>query len=207
VDVDVTILIATHGDGQWRDRGDACWRHHDQLGVPVVWHHEPDATVATVRNLCVDIADDAGVGQGWLCFVDADDFLEPGYLDAMAAADSNDADVLLAPAVRYGPGSDPIVFRDRHIRSMNPCVIGTLIHRDTFDLVGRFWQERAWEDWSLFRRAWLAGARIVHVPDAVYRANSTPDGRNSRVRHPDQLHAEIIHSHDRWLAQLRRETE
>lgn len=202
--MDVTILIATHGDEHWRQLGERCWVDHElRTGVPCVWLHA-NGTLAQARNHAVEIADQHGYGQGWLCFVDADDFLEDGYLDAMAAASGNDFDELLVPSIRYGAGSDPIQFRDRNIRTLNPCPIGTLIHRDMFDLAGRFWEERAWEDWSLFRRAWLLGARLTFVPDAVYRANSDPGGRNSRVAHPDRLHADIIRSHDQWLAEMRR---
>lgn len=193
--MDATILIATFGDDLWRARGESCFEYHERLGLPTVWHHSANGTLAEARNECAAHAPSA---DGWLCFVDADDHLEPGYFDAMAAAEG-DRWELLAPAVRYGPGSDPIVYRDRNMRSMNPCVIGTLIHRDVFELAGRFWEEPAWEDWSLFRRAWLLGCPIVFVEDAVYQAGSTSSGRNSKVARPQQLHADIIRSHDRWL--------
>lgn len=197
--MDAVILIATHGDDRWKAMGDSCFEDHSERfssdEVSVVWHHRSDGTLAEVRNEAVD-----SVPQGvdWLCFVDADDFLEDGYFDAMIAADPVGPH-LYAPAVRYGAGSDPIVFRDRNIRSMNPCVIGTLIHAAMFTAVGGFWEERAWEDWSLFRRAWLLGAEVRFVENAVYRANSDLTGRNSRVHHPEQLHREILHSHERWL--------
>lgn len=198
--MDVTILIGTYGDERWRRMG---LRNHDLHrerfpDVPIALRHS-DGDLADARNEALALADEHLLGRGWLCFLDADDELEPGYFDAMAAASGNDADELLAPAVRYGPGTQPMVFRDRNIDRINPCVIGTLIHRDMFDYAGGFWHERAWEDWSLFRRAWLRGARIVHVEDAVYRANSTLAGRNSRVRQANQLLAQIRESHDRFI--------
>lgn len=197
--MDITILIATYGDDLWRARGQSCYERHEQLGHPTVWHHGGDQTLAAARNECVDIADSHGVGRGWLCFVDADDHLEPGFVDAMADVVSDRPFELLTPAVRYGPGSDPLLFTDRNMANMNPCVIGTLIHRAVFEDIGRFWEERAWEDWSLFRRAWLTGCQIVFVPGAVYQAGSNRTGRNSRVDRPQQLHNEIVLSHERWL--------
>lgn len=82
---------------------------------------------------------------------------------------------------------------------MNPCVIGTLIRRELFAEAGGFWSERAWEDWSLFRRAWLLGATIDHVPAAVYRVTVNPAGRNSTIDRPHSLHREILRSHATWL--------
>lgn len=201
--MDATILIGTFGDDLWRARGQSCWERHEEFGFPVIWHHEPDGTIAQVRNRLVDIADENGAASGWLCFVDADDHLESGYFREMQyAADLDEPWQLVTPAVRYGPGSDPMVFRDRNMRSMNPCAIGTLIHRAVFEQAGRFWEERAWEDWSLFRRAWLLGAPIVFAEAAVYQAGSNRQGRNSTVHHPEQLRDEIIAAHDRWMREM-----
>lgn len=207
--MDATILIATYGDDEWKNRGETCFDDHCRRfpDVPVVFHHGSHSTLAQARNEVVDAAHAAGHATEWLCFVDADDHLEPGYFDAFAAAVESLCDHqtsqwdLWAPAIRYGPGSDPMVFRDRNIRTLNPCVIGTLIHRAMFEQVGRFWEERAWEDWSLFRRAWIAGAKIHHVAAAVYQAGDSPVGRNSTVKRPEQLHADIVESHRRWASE------
>ncbi len=140
----------------------------------------------------------------WLCFLDGDDELEPGYLAAMAEHERPDA--LLAPAVRYvknGTRHEPIVLADRDIARVNPCVIGTLIRRARFDEVGGFWTERAWEDWSLFRRAWLLGDTVHHVRDASYVAHVNPAGRNN-VERGQQLHRQILNRHRAWLRNRRR---
>ena len=152
-----------------------------------------------IRNLAVQDADDAGHANGWLCFLDGDDTLAPGYMNAMSLVEPGDTMTLLAPAVSFN-GAAPVLLDERNIEHINPCVIGTLIHRDLFDDIGGFWDEPAWEDWSLFRRAWLAGATIQHVPNAVYNADSTTDGRNSIVENPHMLHNQICRTHARWIA-------
>lgn len=151
-------------------------------------------TLADARN--------AGAQQAvsrWLCFVDADDELEPGYLEALTGRQWGD---LRAPAVRYvtpgAPVPPPIVLADRNIMRMNPCVIGTLIPAGLFADAGGFWHEPAWEDWSLFRRCAMLGASIVHEPSAVYRAHVNSAGRNSTVKDPQLLHRWIAASHSEW---------
>lgn len=189
--MDCSVIVATFGDTKWRDLA-------THRAVPSAIAQEP-AAVITSHGSTLAGARNAGAAQAaseWLCFLDADDELEPGYLEALDQVDGD----LRAPSVRYVvdaiPG-EPVSLADRDITRLNPCVIGTLIRRELFLNVGGFWTERAWEDWSLFRRAWLAGAELVHVPPAIYRAYVSLGGRNV-VSQPRVLHRQIIASHDRW---------
>lgn len=192
---DVAIVVATFGADEWRDRAARVAvpsAHAAGAGEVVVVH---GATLAAARN--------AGARQSsapWLCFLDADDELEPGYLAALCSA----AGELRAPAVRYvtagEPEPEPVSLAGRNMDRLNPCVVGTLLPRDLFERAGGWWTERAWEDWSLFRRCWLLGATLVHVPEAVYRAHVNPAGRNSTIDRPQQLATEIRRAHARWLA-------
>lgn len=196
--MDITVIIATYGNRSWVAQAE---RAAASVGdVPVVSvHYDVDIlSLGDIRNLAVQDADVAGHARGWLCFLDGDDTLAPGYIDAMRDVEPGDELRLLAPAVSFN-GEPPVLLDDREIEHVNPCVIGTLIHRDVFDDIGGFWGERAWEDWSLFRRAWLIGATVEHVPNAVYCADSAPDGRNSIVAHPHMLHAEICRTHKEWI--------
>lgn len=152
-------------------------------GAEVILSHE--ATLHEARNVGALRA-----ATRWLIFLDADDTLAPGYVDALMAAKGD----LRAPAVSWVTAHDATVPRcldDRDIETMNPCVIGTAIERHRFLEVGGFGDWRAWEDWALFLRASRRGASIVHVPGAVYRATIRPGGRNQRVRNGAKLHAEI----------------
>lgn len=201
--MEVTVVLATHGDDRWRTlaAGDAFRSALEAGASSVVMHHEatPGATVARARNEA-----SSRVQTEWLCFLDADDQLEPGYFDAMSAVD-RPGRTLRAPAVRFVPAGAPLdecpaaTLADRDIARLNPCVIGTVVRTAEFREVGGFWEWPAWEDWCLFRRLWYAGAAVVHVPDAVYRVNVNPLGRNAVP--PDvapRLHRQIRTAHARW---------
>jgi len=190
--VGVTVIVATFGSAEWQRRAEA-------VAVPSAVAQLPDELIVEHGRTLADARNDAArrARSEWLCFLDADDQLEPGYLAALRFGFGD----LRAPAVRYvtpgEPEPEPVTFEGRDISTINPCVIGTLIRREMLLTAGGFWQERAWEDWSLFRRCWLLGASIEHHPAAVYRA-TVGAGRNSTVANRQQLHRDILTSHDQW---------
>lgn len=192
---DVTIIVATFGDPSWRTI--AAERAIPSAGpqAPTIAVH--GNSIAEARNTGAVLAQ-----TEWLIFLDADDELAPGYVDAMLAAGGD----LRAPELHLIRAIDSIEVPDlasRDMAVMNQCPIGTMIRRQRLFDVGGFWEERAWEDWSLFRRCWLDDDVIVHVPGAVYRSFVGRTGRNSTVTDPKSLHREIIASHDRWLSARR----
>lgn len=190
--MEITVIIATFGSEEWGERGLQTYEKALTWGADdVICAHVPRGSLAQTRNWAVGEAN-----TEWICFVDADDDLAPGYIDAMKNA-PHSGEALLAPALCLSGKMIPL--EDRDITVMNPCAIGTVLRKTTFVAAGGFWEERAWEDWSLFRRCWLLGAPVIHVKDAVYLANSTPTGRNATVADPHILHQEIIDSHARWL--------
>lgn len=195
--MDATIIVATHGDPQWitlaQERAIASTVGQ---GVPVLHYHGDSLHQA--RNYAASQVD-----TEWLCFLDADDELAPGYFEAMEKATGD----LRAPAVSWvenGVATEPRCLTERKIKTWNPCVVGTLIRKSMFDRVGGFWGERAYEDWSLFRRAWLLKAKIEHVPDALYIVHVSPDSRNNTVDDAAGLCEEIRISHREWLRKAKR---
>jgi len=179
----ISVLIATYGEDEWRD---LAWSRafpsaHAQT-PDVACFHDPEGTIASVRNEMAKTAH----GE-WLCFLDADDELAPGYLDAMrrAAERVGDDPVLLTPAVSYirkGKAAPP-VFLDRGIplSEDNWLVVGTLIQRDLFLEIGGFSDyPHGFEDWSCWAKAWKAGAKIVKVPEAVYLCHVNPQSKHKQ---------------------------
>ena len=170
----ITIVITTYGEESWRS---LAWERAypstvEQGAEQVIVHHSELATIGPARNAAALEAE----GE-WLIFLDADDELEPGYVEAMREiADRRRDLVLLQPAVRYvrpgRPKPQPLLIPDRNLRKDNYLVIGTMLRRSQFERVGGFSDyHHGFEDWSLWVKCWLEGAKVVGVPGAVYRAH------------------------------------
>lgn len=174
----MTIIVATYGGNDWRDMGAATADLYHAV-------HVHGHTLAQARNTAAERAD-----SEWLIFLDADDSLAPGYVDAMAAASAD----LRAPRLQLHYSGGRIVTPDlasRDIERTNPCCIGTAIRRSLFLACGGFPELAGWEDWALFLRAYRRGASIAHVPAAVYRQSVRPRSRNQTVPDAARLYNEI----------------
>lgn len=192
-----SILIATYGDPAWEE---LAWSraYPSTVGqgiepfdgsVEVIVHHLEDGTLAQARNQAAARAEGM-----FLSVLDADDELEPFYIEKMhemaAWCDAGaDNPCLLAPAVRYwaGDGRHPLA----GIPNLggwprtSECVIGTLMPRLMFLEAGGFQETTSdgtpltiYEDYATFLTLHDAGAQLVHVPEAVYRAHVRPQSRN-----------------------------
>jgi glycosyltransferase involved in cell wall biosynthesis len=179
--MDVTVVVGTYGDPSWVELAQRrAVPSAAAQGVPVVHHHAD--TLHDARNGGID-----QVTTEWVCHLDADDELEPGYFGAMASGVSD----VRAPSVRYArrarvrdAASVPKVAGHAHDCSAeclidgNWLVVGSLVRTDMVRRVGG-WRDFPWsEDWDLWLRCHLAGATFEAIPDAVYRAHVRPNSRN-----------------------------
>jgi glycosyltransferase involved in cell wall biosynthesis len=184
--VKVSIIIATYGDAEWEDLAltRAAPSAERQDAYEVLVGHDPDATIGPVRNALAEKA----TGE-WLCFLDADDELAPGYLGAMARAFEQERGgnpettaLLLTPAVsqvRKGRPSPPKFYPEVDLLQANWLIVGTLIPRWLFSAVGGFHDyDHGFEDWSLWNKAYRYGARVVKVPKAVYVQHVNPQSKH-----------------------------
>lgn len=195
--MDVSIVIATHGDSSWEELARARPLPSAQTEpAEVLIGHDPDGNRATVRN---ELAEKA-TGD-YLCFLDGDDELAPGYVAAMQQAyDRNrgddEAPLLLTPSISYvirGRKQRPKFWAEVPPWSGNWMVLGTLVPSDLFREVGG-WREfdsedwNEWDDWELWIRCQKAGARPVKVPEAVYIAHQERTSRHRTLPHERRVH-------------------
>lgn len=189
--MDVTVVVATFGADEWRQlAAERAIPSAEALGVPVVAVHGD--TLHDARN--------AGLAQvvtEWVCHLDADDELEPGYFTAMAGGTA----AVRAPAVRYIYPHHifrprvPQVAGHQHdcdadcLTDGNWLVVGSVARTELLRTVGG-WRDFEWsEDWDLWLRCHLAGATFEAVRPAIYRAHARPDSRNRGANQATKLAA------------------
>jgi glycosyltransferase involved in cell wall biosynthesis len=192
----ISVCIASYGEERWRRL--ACERAlpsaHAAGAQDIVLRHEPEGDVASSRNAAA-----AEAKGDLLVFLDADDELDPGFLRAMqeAASSSDPERTLYTPKVSYiirGRAQPAKFWASKPLREGNWMVIGTMVPKRLFFEVGGFesWP-LAYEDWQLFCKLEKAGASIVRVPKAVYRAHWSTNSRNKRISREEavRIHYQI----------------
>lgn len=192
----VTIAVATYGGQEWVDLAHArAIPSAEATGAPVVYAHAD--TLHDARNQAL-----ARVDTEHVVHLDADDELEPGFLDALLAGTAD----IRGPRVRYlrerqKPQHVPEPWTPRVAGHHHDCtadclpegnwlVVGSLAPTQLLRDVGG-WRDFEWsEDWDLWLRCWKAGATFELIPDAIYRAWVRPKSRN---RAPDRARKTAVH--------------
>lgn len=175
----ISVVITTYGASEWEtmawERAYPSVVNQIQEQDEIIIRHHPNLSIGPARNATAK----AATGD-FLIHLDADDQLADGYLDAMRHACSGEQHTvtLFQPAVSYirkGWAAPPFVRPANDLRVDNYLVIGTMLKRTLFGEIGGFEDYRhGFEDWSLWAKAWKAGAYVVPVPQAVYRAFINP---------------------------------
>lgn len=202
--ISVSIIIATHGDESWeRLARERPLPSVTDEPAEVLIGHDPDGNRATVRNALASQA-----SGDYLCFLDGDDELEPGFVAEMQRAHERaqaDGPLLLTPSIAYvvkGRKRPPRFWPEKPLHLGNWIVLGTLVPRDLFHEVGG-WREfdeadwNEWDDWELWIRCHKAGAAIIKVPRAVYVAYHEPTSRHRSLtqQHRTRWHYEVGRMH------------
>ena len=169
----ISVVIATYGDESWAELArERALPSVQDMAEDIVIGHDPEGTIASVRN---ELA--AKAEGDWLCFLDADDELAPGYLRAMQQRATNEM-FLLTPIVRQVINGRPrglMFYSEVNLASGNWLIIGTLISRNLFERAGGFGDyPHGFEDWSLWSKCAKLGARVLKVRRAIYIQHVDP---------------------------------
>lgn len=185
----VTVVIGTYGDSKWAHLAETRAIPSAETQAPVIHRHA--GTLAEARNEALEL-----VSTDFVVHLDADDELEPGYIEAMETSRA-DLRVPMVRQVRRGRAGSPFmpcVWDHRHdcgpdcLREGNWIVIGACVRASIVREVGG-WEEWGWsEDWALWARCWLAGASIERVPEAIYRAHFSRASRNHCLTPEETMH-------------------
>ena len=194
--LDVSVVVATYGGPQWRTLAhQRAGPSAQALGVPVIYVHA--GALAQARNAGL-----AEVKTERVVFLDADDELEPGYLDAMGAGVAD----IRGPAVRYVQGLQAADPRVPNVPGHNhacggPCllggnwlVVGSLAPTALLRRVGGWGNKPIYEDFEMWLRCYKAGATFEAIPSAVYRAHVRTGSRNRSltIAAKNRVHHQIL---------------
>lgn len=189
--MNVTVAVATYGGRDWKSL--ALTRAVPSaldLKVPVLHIH--GSTLQHARNEALGL-----VRSEFVCFLDADDELEPHYFEHI---EQGTADIRV-PAVRHmlagtaQPEREMRVAGHKHsctadcLAEGNWVVIGAVARTTLLQQVGGFRDFPIYEDWDLWARCWQAGATFEQINGAVYRAHVRRDSRNRAPDRPARLAA------------------
>lgn len=123
----------------------------------------------------------------WLVFLDADDELDVGYVEAMLDGDGDIRQPSTLGIVDGQPDDYPVLIPRRNLLEANFLVIGSMVRRSLFLDVGGFDDYPILEDWGLWLKLWIEGAQIGSAPEAIYRVHVNQHGRNN---HEPSLHGQ-----------------
>lgn len=175
--MEATIIIATYGGSEWARLAEKATASAREQTVPAQVIPLHAQTLAQARNSAAYMA-----STEWLIFCDADDTLDPRYVEKML--EPLDDSTLRQPSTLgvYPDGAEdstPVLIPARPLDQSNYLVIGSMCKREAFLDVGGFDDSLpVLEDWDLWLRLWKAGAVIGARPEAIYRVGVNPNSRN-----------------------------
>jgi GT2 family glycosyltransferase len=177
---DVEVIVPTFGDKYlWSALVDrAVVSVMRQTVKTKVWRsHEAD--LSTARN-----AGAWAAASEWLIFLDADDELDPRYVECMLKGTGDIRQPSTLGIVNGVEDDYPVLIPlKQNLLHGNHLVIGSMVRRSLLLEVGGFRELPILEDWDCWIRLWLAGAEIGTAPDAVYRVHVREGSRNKQGDH------------------------
>lgn len=194
--MDLSVCVGTFGGSEWIALAERAVASAKAEGVPVIHRH--GETLAQARNEALAL-----VQTDHVLFLDADDELSPGYVEAVARGT---ADVRV-PMLRFIRGNRPRLWQPRVANHQHDCVAGCITSGEgNWVPAGTVWRTEqvrgaggwrefeVYEDFDLAMRVLLGGASIELIRDAYYVARVRPDSRNRApsIEFRNRIHHEIV---------------
>lgn len=161
-------------DGSVRDKhriAEICAAHDVTL-----IRHERNRRLPAARNTGV-----RATTTPYVVCVDADDMLDPRFIQTLAGLDDIAAPSLLTFGAREGMfwGSDVPHPTVEHFVVRNRIPNASVFKREVFDVIGGFDEKMTdgYEDWDLWVRATHAGASVTALMTPLLRYRTHPHGR------------------------------
>jgi glycosyltransferase involved in cell wall biosynthesis len=189
-----TVVVITHNYGRFlRQSVDSVVQQSARPAIIVVDDASTDDTAAVIANLVADypfvrhytLATSQGLAQvrnvaaglvttDWIVFLDADDWLDPFFIEHGEAwlGTHTDVDVLTTDMRIVRDGHGERVVRSRvprwwnELLARNTIVQTSFIRRQLIDRVGGYDPSLAFEDWDFWLRVLQRGGRIARLPGA-----------------------------------------
>lgn len=199
----VSVLICTYGPdrakwSRFAERARASVEKQTRQPDQLIEMHHDSGMLHEVRNAAA-----AAARTDAIIFLDADDELDPGYVEAMMAG-TGDIRYPLVQRLCEETGQwidkAPRAFPKKTILLANFLVVSSMMPRETFLAAGGFEDYPALEDWSLFInliQRWHLKPELC--PGAILHYHVRADGRNQI----DTITAAKIQKHIRKQAQER----
>ena len=185
-----SIIIGTYGSLDWGRRGhDLFIKTQSQFPSIEVIHMHHQSSLAEARNTgAIEAKGD------YLVFLDADDYLCDGYIDAFREALEEDSNVLYKPITMGFNGEEleepQFVKRTVDMLERNELIIGTGLAKEKF--LGFDPTLEALEDWDLWIRMIRAGAKVKECADMCYAINTDiTQSRNNMMENQSLAFSEI----------------
>lgn len=170
---EAAIVVATYGDeARWGALAEAAIASAEQQTVVSQTVYVHGDSLHEARN-----AGAAQTDSEWLIFLDADDTLDPHYVEQMLKGTGDLRQPMTLGVYPDGTTDAPVFIPPKaSFADGNWMVIGTPVRRCFFEAAGGWSDEALYEDWALWWRCWLAGAEIGKAFGAIYRITVHPDG-------------------------------
>jgi GT2 family glycosyltransferase len=187
----VDVVVATYGNQElWDDLAERAVASAENQTV------RPETILRSHGSSDLSHARNVGAGEAmadWLIFLDADDELDPRYIEFMLKGEGDLRQPSTLGVVDGREDDYPVLIPPHQGGFMvgNHLVIGTMIRRDLFYEVGGFRNLPVLEDWDLWIRLRLHGAQLSTCPEAVYRVHVRSESRNQDIGLHSQVYSQI----------------